>query len=825
MFCKKFVFISILLLNGLLTNHLFSQNFTISGFVTNQQTGDIIVGAYVFCPQIGVGAITNNYGYYALNIPYGTKNIMYVHEDYQGIIDTLIVNRNKTINRSLLLLEEDMYQIDPFDNPTPDTEFETTENENDTFKVKRIVIKNSESINALIQKVLETNFKTIDRTENGFINISGQQINSMPSLGGEIDVTRSVKFLPGVMPGTELNNGMYIRGGSQDQNLVLMDGVPVYNMNHLYGFYSIFNSETVNSINVTKSGFSAKNGGRLSGITDVVTKEGNTDRVRGIYLNSLVALTLDVYGPLSKDGRTTFAISGKRSHWDLFTRGFSNDSNKIWYTFYDFNTKISHRFNDRSKLIVSLYSGRDRLYTLNSSTENNNGTSVYNKFSIDLRWGNLISSVKWNRTHNQKLFSSLSFNYSQYEANFGLSIISVIDSLIYNDKAEFQYKYRNFIRDINPKWDFEYTLDKKNTIHFGASASMKQFLPSRDEINYIFNDVLDKQTIDGFEKSIRNFELAAYAEDHINVDQNTKMSVGMRLVNYVYNSKVFIMPEPRLSYNKKIQNNYSIKASYSMMHQPLHMMANNLNSVFTDRWLPATDLIKPQRSQQISLGIAQAFKNNIELSFDGYYKWLDRVLETKEGLSSSGSVATAKNWEDEVILGTGWCYGIEGMLHKRKGNTSGWIGYNLSWAKRNTPGVNNGNDYYFQFDRRHYVNIVFQHRIDEYYKFNINMVFSTGNVQSIPTGKYIGNNGRIIYEYTERNNFRLPHTLRFDIGLDKIKSDDIFNESGFRFSIYNVMARNNPVFIYIDNQDVTKPVAKQRSYLMFIPGVTYYIKF
>ena len=415
MFCKKFVIISLLLLNGLLSNHLFSQNFTISGFVTNQQTGDIIVGAYVFCPQIGVGAITNNYGYYALNIPYGTKNIMYVHEDYQGIIDTLIINRNQTINKSLILLDEETTQIDPFDNPN--TDIEEIDDENDTFKVKRIFIKNSQNINDLIQKVLETNFKTIDRTENGFINISGQQINSMPSLGGEIDVTRSVKFLPGVMPGTELNNGMYIRGGSQDQNLVLMDGVPVYNMNHLYGFYSIFNSETVNSINVTKSGFSAKNGGRLSGITDVVTKEGNTDRVRGIYLNSLVALTLDVYGPLSKDGRTTFAISGKRSHWDLFTRSVSGDSNKLWFTFYDFNTKVSHRFNDRSKLIVSFYSGRDRLYTLNQSTEDNNGTRVYNRFDIDLRWGNFIGSVKWNRTHNQKLFSSLSFKSSAYFFN------------------------------------------------------------------------------------------------------------------------------------------------------------------------------------------------------------------------------------------------------------------------------------------------------------------------------------------------------------------------------------------------------------------------
>jgi len=825
MFCKKFVILSVLILNGLLNNHLFAQNFTVSGFVTNAQTGDIIVGAYIFCPQIGVGAITNNYGYYAINIPYGTKNLMFVHEDYQGLIDTLIINRNQSINRSLYLLSEDLYQIDPFENTPSDAEFENIDNENDTFKVKRIYIKNSESINELIQKVLETNFKTIDRIENGFINVSGQQINSMPSLGGEIDVTRSVKFLPGVMPGTELNNGMYIRGGNQDQNLVLMDGVPVYNMNHLFSFYSIFNSETVNSINVTKSGFSAKNGGRLSGITDVVTKEGNTDRVRGIYLNSLVALTLDIYGPLSANGKTTFALSGKRSHWDLFTRSLFTDSNKLWFTFYDFNAKVSHRFNDRNKLIVSFYTGRDRFYTLLQSTETNNGTRIFNGFESDLRWGNLIGSVKWNRTHNQKLFSSLSFNYSQYESNYGLNITSVIDSSFYYDKGVFQYKYRNFIRDINPKWDFEYTLDKKNTIHFGVSASTKQFLPSRDEENYFSNDILEKQIVDGFENSVRNLEIAAYAEDHINIDQNSKMSVGMRLVNYFYKSSVFIMPEPRLSYNKKIQNKYAIKASYSMMHQPLHMMGNSLNSIFTDRWLPATDLIKPQRSQQITLGIAQAFTDNVELSVEGYYKWLDRVLETKEGLSSSGTVASAKKWEDEVILGTGWCYGFEGMLHKRKGKTSGWIGYNLSWAKRNTPGVNNGNDYYFQFDRRHYLNFVLQYKVDDYYKFNMNVVLSTGNVQSIPTGKYIGSNGNIVYEYTERNNYRLPHTIRFDVGLDKIKSDDIFNESGFRFSIYNIMARNNPVYIYIDNNDVTKPVAKQRTYLMFIPGLTYYIKF
>ncbi|MCC6817689.1 MAG: TonB-dependent receptor plug domain-containing protein, partial [Bacteroidia bacterium] len=390
-----------------------AQYFTISGFVSDRETDEVLVGAYVFCPQTGSGCVTNNYGYYALTLPYGTKNILYLNEGYLAIIDTTIINQNKQIDIRLKTKYEYQEQTNPFANvkiiyENVDETDEELDDDSTNNKPQPIRIKNSMEIDDLIRYVLETNFKIIDRIENGYLEVPGMQITKMPSLAGEIDVARSIKHLPGIMPGTELNNGMYVRGGGQDQNLVLIDGVPIYNTNHLFGFYSIFNSEGINSINITKSGFSARQGGRLSAITDVVMKEGNSQYISGMYLNSLIGLTLDINGPLSRDGRTTFAIAARRSDWDiLFLRAISTKDNKFFYTFYDLSTKVCHRIDNKNKLFFSIYSNRDRMYMYNRDSTIAFNTTTVNEDEMDIRWGNFASAVKWNKVINQKLFSNL----------------------------------------------------------------------------------------------------------------------------------------------------------------------------------------------------------------------------------------------------------------------------------------------------------------------------------------------------------------------------------------------------------------------------------
>jgi hypothetical protein len=822
----RFIIYTVLLFN---CSTLFSQGFTISGYVTDVTTGEVIIGAYVFCPQTGTGVVSNNSGFYALNIPFGTKNLMYLHEDYFAIIDTLKINRNKIENVYLKPMQEDDMQINPFANVKKLLDIS---DENDSNQFQQITIKNSASINELIGKALNRNIKIIDQMENGYIHIPGNQMNNMPALVGEIDVARSLKFVPGVAPGTELNNGMYVRGGSHDQNLVLMDGVPLYNTTHLFGFYSVFNSEGINSVQITKSGYSARHGGRLSGITDVTMKEGNPNKIHGIFLRSLMALTLDINGPLSADGNTTFAISAKRSHWDLFTRPAGDENNKFWYTFYDLNAKVCHKINDKNKLFFSTYSGRDRLYISGRDSEVDSfGNQISLDNSFELKWGNFISSVRLNSVINERLFANYSLNYSEYKSYFGIGFRQEIDSFGSKDIASVDFAYRNHIKDYNVKADFDYILAPKHTLRFGISNSIRTFLPGSTSTKFVRNNIVEFDTVFGASSNILTNEAAIYIEDEARLSNQTKLSIGSRLVAYSNNGNVFILPEPRISFNSKIDNDFAIKASYTMMHQSVHQLSSVLNSIFTDRWVPATDNIKPQRAQQISLGFTKPYDNNIELSVEGYYKWMNNIVELKEGARNSGGFLQSSNsWEDDLLTGKGTCYGIETFLHKRKGDLNGWIGYTLSWATRNTPGVNKDQTYYFDYDRRHYLNVVLQQKIDDRTSISVNMVFSTGNVQSVPTGKHLDINGNVVFDYPEKNNFRLPNTFRIDVGFSRKRDSWWAEESGYRLSIYNILARNNPAYVRIDDNNPTnnpnaQPQIKQVGLLGFIPGITYYTKF
>ena len=822
---KKIVFTIIVLIFS--TFKVYSQSFSISGFVTDAETGEVLIGAYVFCPQTGTGSITNNYGYYALSIPYGTKNLMYMNEGYFAKIDTTSIAGNKQANVQLRPMDEDDVQIDPFSNAAIETE-ETEEMEDDSAP-RKVRIKNKAAVDELIQFVLERNFKIIDRMENGYVEVPGFQISRMPSLGGEIDVVRAIKHLPGVMPGTELTHGMYVRGGGQDQNLILLDGVPLYNMNHAFGFYSVFNSEAINSINLTKSGYSARNGGRLSAITDVVNKEGNSNGLHGIFLNSLVAFTLDLNGPLSRNGRTTFAIAARRSHWDLlFLRAIGNDSNKFTYAFYDLNVKVCHRINEKNKLFFSLYSGHDRMYTFTSDTRVQNNSILNIQDDFEIKWGNLLGSVKWNKVINNRLFSNLTLSYSQYRSILGLSYSSSYDSANVINTSSVELKYINFIRDFIARVDYDYIASSKHTLRYGASFSMKGFQPGTTATKYKRNGFSSNDTFYGLNKAMVTQEFAVYAEDEFMVSKDFKLTGGVRLVSYHNGRTSFLLPEPRISFNKRIRNEFAIKGSYTLMNQTLHLLADPINSsvlaLSFDRWVPATELSRPQRAQQVTLGISKPYRHNLELSIEGYYKWFDHLLEVREGVDISGGLLSSNEWESKVLHGKGWNYGVEAFLHKRRGDLTGWISYGLAWARRNTPGVNRDETYYFQFDRRHYINVVAQSKLDEEHSLSVNIVFSTGNVQSVPIGKYLDINGNVVYDYTEKNNYRLANTFRIDIGFNKIRYQSWASESGYRFSVYNVLARNNPAYVYIDNTN-NRPKAYQRGFLGFIPGITYFVKF
>jgi len=429
---------------------------------------------------------------------------------------------------------------------------------------------------------------------------------------------------------------------------------------------------------------------------------------------------------------------------------------------------------------------------------------------------------------NQKLFSNVTISYSQYKSQTGLRFGLTEDSNNITNYSAITYKYYNFIKDVNAKVDYDYQYDRKNTLKYGASYSLKSIMPGATKIDFIDRGVTNTDTFFGDSEPLVSQEYAGYIDDEIALSSNSKLSIGSRFALYSCLDNAYVFVEPRVSYNTKINNRFAVKASYTMMHQPLHLLADNINAnlgaVSYDRWIPAFGSIKPSQAQQISLGITQPFKNNVELSIDAYYKWYNNLLEVKEGEDITGGLLTSNEFQNSVLFGKGWNYGIETFLHKRRGDFTGWIGYTLSWATRNTPGINRDENYYYQFDRRHYLNMVGQFRINDEYTGSINIVYSTGNLQSVPIGKYMDINGNIVYDYTEKNNYRLPSTIRFDIGLTKIRDESWGTESGYRFSIYNALARINPAYVYIDNSG-PKPQAYLRGFLGFIPGITYYIKF
>jgi hypothetical protein len=818
-----------------------AQHFTVSGFLTDKNSGEVLIGAYVFCPQTGTGAITNNSGYYALSLPYGTKNIMYLQEGYFARIDTTLIHKNKQVDVSLKEMEEYDVQIDPFQNvgktvikDDSSEEIDETEVEEDTLSESnespQVTIKNPQIVDDLIRYVLSRNFKIIDRLENGYLEIPGMQISKMPSLAGEIDVVRSIKHLPGIMPSTELSSNMFVRGGNHDQNLVLLDGMPIYNMNHLFSFYSIFNAEAINSINVTKSGFASKQGGRLSAITDITTKEGNKNGIHGIYQNSLLALTLNLDGPLSRDGRTSFSIAARRSYFDLlFLRPFNTDTQKSVIAFYDLSVKVAHRIDQKNKLIFNVLSNRDRIYDFSTRRNTNGARNQSVENYMDIRWGNFAGSAQWNRVISEKLFSTAHLIYSQHKSTINFGFINQIDSFGIVDRSEIDYLYKSLIRDYTFKYDFNYLLDNKNTIHYGLNMSHKRFIPGRSTEKYNQNGVVSVDTAFGPTKALLSNELAVYIEDEYKLNDNFKTTFGLRGVQYMYKGKTYLFLEPRISFNSKVNNRFAFKGSYTMMNQSIHLLSDNTNQDITlelDRWVPATEKVRPQRAHQFNLGFVQPMKNNYEFNVDAYYKILSRVNEFKEGFDVNASALNGTNWEDNIIQGKAWCYGVETFLHKRKGIFTGWLSYSLAWAKRNTPGINRDNDYYFNFDRRHYINFVAQTELNEDYSASMNIVFSTGNVQSVPVGKYVDPNGRVVFDYPEKNNYRLANTVRIDFGFTRRKYRDYDVESGYKFSIYNVFARNNPAYIYLSQDPTTGRMrAFQRSYFMFIPGITYYTKF
>jgi hypothetical protein len=676
---------------------------------------------------------------------------------------------------------------------------------------------------------------------------------------------KALQLLPGVQGGTEGTNGLYVRGGSPDQNLILLDGTPVYNVSHLGGFFSVFNGDAVKNVTLTKGGFPARFGGRLSSIIEIDMKEGNMKEFHGEGGIGIVASRLTLEGPIVKD-KASFMISARRTYIDAIIKPFlaqnqstdrgggrggpgggggvtstSTASTSLKMYFYDLNGKINWKINDKHRLYLSAYNGLDIFN--NGIKVTDPATGNYNNQANGIDWGNLTTAFRWNWLISNKLFANTTVTSSYYGFSTNASSESKRDTLITSRNAQ----YNSGIKDLGIRTDLDYVLNPKNRIRFGGGTTQHVYTPG--VLQFELQDRLGK--IDTTVGSVKtnSLESWAYVEDEMNFGA-LKLNAGVHASTFIVagttetGGKTYSSIQPRLSANYLLKNDWAIKASYASMQQYINLLTNESIGLPTDLWVPSTALIKPQQSQQLAIGTAKTIRNDYEFSVEAYYKKMQNVISYREGANFLG---TQSKWEEKIVQGNGKAYGLEFFVQKKEGKTTGWIGYTLSWNFRQFDAINSGIEYAYKYDRRHDISAVVSHEFSKNFSFTGSWLYGTGNAVTLATNVFplltrtnINNNNnnrdpRTLVEVSslgEKNSYRMPAYHRLDVNFEFIKKKKRFTRK-WSVGAYNAYNRANPLYIYRDAVDVTKPdgtvvsqpVFRQVSLFPIIPSITYGFKF
>ncbi len=782
--------IGTLLLIVLSSSALFSQKkFTLSGYVKDDSNGESMPGANVYISETKQGAATNTYGFYSLTLPEGTYTVSISFVGFQDFKQTVQLNKDTRLNINL--------------------------------KTKSIEAKEVEITGTRIEQNLKS-------TDMGRVEVSVEEMKKLPAFFGEVDLVKIVQLIPGVKNAGEGNTGLYVRGGGPDQNLVLLDEAVVYNAAHLLGFFSVFNSDAVKTVDLHKGGMPAQYGGRLASVLDISMKEGNMKKFQLDGGIGLIASRLTAQGPIKKD-TSSFIISARRTYLDVLVQPFIRETSPTkgsGYYFYDLNTKINYRLSDKDRLFISGYFGRD-VFTF-KSTESG--------FNIRIPWGNATVSTRWNHLFSNKLFlnTSLIFSDYQFESNV--------------EQTAFKFNVFSGVRDYNAKMDFTWYPSYRHTVKFGANYIYHRFTP-----NNASGELVGEAFSLGPPERIFAHESAVYISDDFDVNDKLRIHTGLRgsmfnqvgpFTRYLKDEQGFTNDsivydrgepiqtypnlEPRLMMRYQLNGKSSIKASYTMNYQYIHITSLANQSLPTDLWFPSTALVRPQKGVQYSLGYYRNFKENAwEASIETYYKTMDNQVEFKDGTLPSDGLND--NVDNFLTFGRGEAYGAEFFLKKSLGNFSGWIGYTLSWTTRTFPELNNGKTFYARYDRRHDLSLVLSYDLNEKWTFGTVFVYASGNLMWLPTNIYYFE-GKPVLQYGERNNYRMPAYHRWDLSATWYTRRSGKYRANWNFSIYNVYSRLNPFFIYIDPEgDVTEGTfennAKMVSLFPIIPSVTYNFSF
>ncbi len=790
----------IALLATLLTTTISAQHYTISGYVTDAIAEETMIGATLYDHASGNGTVTNSYGFYSLTLPAGEVELTASYVGYTPLTKRFNITRDTVVNIAL-------HVHSALDEVT--------------------IVGNRLDLG-------------VRGSQMSAVDIPIAQIKAVPAMFGETDVLKVLQLLPGVQSGTEGSAGLYVRGGSPDENLMLLDGVPVYNVNHMFGFFSAFNPDAIKNVTLYKGSFPAHYAGRLSSVVDVRMKEGDMHHFHGNVHIGAVSSKFSLEGPLWR-GKTSFNISGRRTYSDLITNAalwymthIQNDDTNygVGYYFYDLNVKVNHKFSDRDRLYLSHYMGDDEIYF--SITEAD--TKEYrNNSHLSWKWGNIVSAARWNHVITPQMFLDASVNYTQYRHKIGMGFDERDKINDINYKAQLDMK--SGIYDLTGKAELHYSPTPQHDMRMGMTYTHHTFRP--DVMTMSEKNGRDDNTQQIGEPNIIAHETQVYVEDDMTLTDMVKFNAGLNYSTFTVNGKFYNALEPRLSSRLLITDNFSLKAGYAYMTQYVHLLSNSSISLPTDLWVPVTENILPEHSHQVAGGLYYEFDGLCDLSAEGYYKHLSNLLEYREG---SSFMTGTTSWESKVAMGNGWSYGLELMAQRSVGKFTGWIAY--TWSKtmrqfdREGHIINGGRPFHAKYDRRHDVNITASYKLNDRIDLSATWVYATGNCGTLYTHYYeeqphIPDDyaGSIGY-FEGRNNYRLEPYHRLDIGINFHKQFKRLPgvKRTINLSVYNAYNSMNPFMVYLydgynyDTQEYYRTLRKVTIFPI-IPSFSYGIQF
>ncbi len=760
---------------------IFSQNKTINGYVVDEKSGEYLPYATIVLSENRQCTTTNNYGYFSMKV----DSVNYFAEvSYVGY-QPKKVDLSKVSSDSLITIK--------LGNIT---------------EIDEVIVHGNKGNNNIPHLTLNST------------TLSMKELDRIPVVLGEKDVLKTLQLMPGFSGGLEGTSGLYVRGGSPDQNQLLLDGVTVYNANHLFGLFSVFNSNALKSVNAIKGAFPARYGGRLSSVIDIQMKEGNNQHYGGELSIGLLSSNFTFEGPIIKD-KTSFIISGRRTYYDLFTRlicatnAVDGEESTCGYYFYDLNAKVNHKINDKSHLFLSVYSGYDKAFLDSKAT--NYSMEYIDKFNLN--WGNRTISLRYNYIIKPNLFANITTIYSHYQYSHQSSQIS---NSIYlgeiENESTYSFTSSSGINDLGIKFDFDLYGNQYHSIKFGGGYIRHEYIPEINTTNYSSEDSTAMIDTSYGSENIYAGETYLYIEDGWNINEHLRTNIGLRLSSFSVRNKDYLNLDPRFSITYLASNRLSFEGAYSHMYQNTHLLTNSSSGLPTDLWLPATDNVPPAISNQFTIGSLYKI-NTYEFSTEAYYKNMKNLIEYTD---ESYYYSNFTSWEDEVESGKGVSYGLEFSAHKYAGSLTGWVGYTLSWSNREFEHVNNGNSFPSSYDRRHDFSIVTNYKFNEHFDIGVTWVYSSGLPITLPIQKYTTLNNETTYVYSERNGYRMSDYHRMDLCAN-FRKEKKRGERIWTISIYNVYNHLNPLFVETTEENGE---TKFRQYSVpIIPSISYTFRF